>query len=414
MSLMLRDVRDVDAVVVTSQERDLRARWYGDHPTYRFRRRMNYRTRWHVTEWLEKRRVPGLLRSVAMAGYTLIDSAVTVAGAVRIAWLLKTRRIDILHLANGFVPVDALMAGRITGVPVIVHLRSFYRGKAPSRWLKAITAAPTLVIGDSESVTQSFVDRRTHDVPSMTIHEVVDAKAFDRCNETAESIRAALNLGPDDVAVGLFGRIVPWKGQREFVLAMLSAMERNANLVAVLVGDASDGTRTYFDSIRELIRASDYSDRFRLTGYIENVEPYYAAMDIVVHASIEPEPCGMVVMEGMTAGKPVIASDEHGPREQLRPGIDGLLVPPGDTAAMSAAVLELAGDPFLRAEMGRAGYDRARELFDAPIAAARLRSVYEGILSDGRPSGSRRSGSAADVSRRKARRVSAQGVLSAV
>src|SRR5690606_40646159 len=191
--------------------------------------------------------------------------------------------------------------------------------------------------------------------------------------------RRRLEVSSRDVVVGLFGRVVPWKGQREFVHAMMSAMERDPDLVAVLVGDASDGAKEYEQTVKDLIADSGFQDRFRLTGYVEEVEPLYHAMDIIVHASIEPEPCGMVVMEGMAAGKPVVATDAGGPRELISDGVHGYLVPPADPDAMTTAILRLATAPDLRNSMGAAGHDRALERFDIPVAAGRLRRIYQAL-----------------------------------
>src|SRR5690606_29001050 len=143
------------------------------------------------------------------------------------------------------------------------------------------------------------------------------------------------------VAVGLLGRVIPWMGQREFTLAMIEAMDANEDLVGVIVGGASDGAIAYLEEIRKLIRAFGKAERFILTGYVPEVEPLYGALDVVVHASIDPEPCGMVIMEAMAASRPVIAADAGGPRELIRDGIDGYLVAPGDVAGLVRTILDL-------------------------------------------------------------------------
>jgi glycosyltransferase involved in cell wall biosynthesis len=174
--------------------------------------------------------------------------------------------------------------------------------------------------------------------------------------------------------------VIPWKGQREFTEAAFQALAAEPSMVAMIVGDESDGERRYLDDIRGRIDASGFGDRFFITGYQAAVEEYYAAVDVVVHNSTIPEPFGMVVPEGMAAGRPVIAADAGGPREVVTPGTDGLLVPTGDVAALAAAMRSMAGDPVLRQTMGEAGRRKARERFGIAPQAAAVRAVYDAVL----------------------------------
>lgn len=380
MALMLRDIPAIEPVIVTSQEPELRRLWYGKWPTHSFRRLINYRTRRRVDEWMNRVNAPGVVRGIISKGVALLDALTGIGNDLRFAWLIKRYRIDLVHLTNGFVPLEALFAARLTGVPSIAHLRGFFRGEGVRRARSAKWFEPSLVIGDSVSVTESYLQSSGLRAPATTIHEVVDVPRFDASAHLRDEGRAAWQIADDDVAVALFGRVMAWKGQKEFVLAMVAAMEHDPTLVAVLVGDGSDGPATYFDEVKALIQQSGKADRFRLTGYIEDVEPLYSAMDVVVHASIEPEPCGMVVMEAMAARRPVIAADAGGPRELVRENVDGHLVTPGDVAALTNAILDLAQDADRRTMMGECGYRRARELFDVPIAAARLRTIYERLI----------------------------------
>src|SRR5690606_13944190 len=129
-------------------------------------------------------------------------------------------------------------------------------------------------------------------------------------------------------AVGIFGRVISWKGQRIFAEAAIRAIREEPRIRPVIIGDESDGRREYFEGVRDLICREGLEGRFVLAGYTEEVEAHYAAMDVVVHASTTPEPFGMVVPEAMAARCAVIAADAGGPREVVTPGHDGLLVPP--------------------------------------------------------------------------------------
>jgi glycosyltransferase involved in cell wall biosynthesis len=102
------------------------------------------------------------------------------------------------------------------------------------------------------------------------------------------------------------------------------------------------------------------------------------ALDVVVHASTQPEPFGLVIAEAMACGRPVVVSAAGGAGEIVRDGIDALAVPPGDAAAMAEAIRRLAEDAELRARMGAAGRARAEADFDRARLVRQVAPVYRG------------------------------------
>ena len=108
----------------------------------------------------------------------------------------------------------------------------------------------------------------------------------------------------------------------------------------------------------------------------------FAAFDIFVLPSILPEPFGLVVIEAMAAGKPVVATAPGGPSETVVDGETGYLVPPSDASAIARALEELLADPQKRMSMGEAGRRRACEVFALPRYVAEFEQLYETILGD--------------------------------
>lgn len=377
LSLTLRDLPGVEKRIITTQGRELVRTWFRGLAVWPFRRVMNYQTLGRARERVN--RLPGApLRWGVLKGMAAADWLVTLKNAVWLAAFIRRHRIDLLHLNNGFLPWEALLAARMTGVPCIVHLRDFQldRGRVQP-WVARVVSR---VIAVSDAVGASLRGTPMPPERIVTVYDPVDVEEVDRAAPARDRVRAKHGIGEDEVAVGIFGRVIPWKGQREFVDAAIVAMRSDQHLRAVIVGDESDGSRDYFDGIRRTIDESGLAHRFVLAGYQESVEEYYAAMDVVVHASITPEPFGMVVPEGMAAGCAVIAADAGGPREVVTHGVDGLLVPPGDVAALSAAIVEVARDPARRRRMGEAARRTVMERFRIAHNAAAVRGVYEELL----------------------------------
>jgi glycosyltransferase involved in cell wall biosynthesis len=108
-------------------------------------------------------------------------------------------------------------------------------------------------------------------------------------------------------------------------------------------------------------------------------------MDILVHASVTPEPFGQVIVEAMLAGVPVIAVAGGGPSEIVTDGVDGLLYPAGDADALAQTMERLRNDPDLRVRLSAAGRIRA-ERFSPQAAAASVMALYERVLAASKPS----------------------------
>ena len=380
-------LRDVDKFVVTSQEPHVIRTWYSGMRVIRFRRFANYRTYASIKARLNRLLGDGLLFTACLKLLAAFDLAASVLNAVRMVALIRRHRIDCVHLSNGFLPLEGLLAPHWAGVPCIVHMRGMARERGKGLQARALRWV-TCTIADSNAVADTA--RRVlgqRDV--TTIYEPVDVARFDAAEPQRSEVRRRLGFEDGAVVVGIFGRVVRWKGQLEFVRASAAAMGRNPSLRALIVGDESDGGSEYFAEVRAAIAASGWANRFVLAGYQPAVEGFYHACDIVVHASIEPEPFGMVVTEAMAARRPVIASAAGGPCEVVDNGVDGLLVPPGDVAALADAIVALGDDAALRQAMGERGRAKVARAFDVAHIAEQVAAVYRRILSDRAASGRR-------------------------
>jgi glycosyltransferase involved in cell wall biosynthesis len=375
LALTLRELPAVEKFILTSQDPELVETWFRSLRVSSFRRLINYRT----TGLIATRVRQPSLRFAALKIMAAADVLESAKNFFRLIWLFRRHEIDIVHLNNGFLPPEVLIAARVAHVPCVVHLRDFQTDAR--RLMSAAAREVAWIITISDAVATSLDDTPVAGSARTTIHDPVDLDEMQAAAGSRSRIRKECGLTDQDVAVGIFGRVIPWKGQLEFVRSLVLAMSGNSRIRAIIVGNESDGNAGYIRQVRAQIAKSSFPERFVLTGYRQNVEEYYAAMDIVVHASITPEPFGMVVPEAMAAGCAVIASDEGGPREVIEHGIDGLLVPPRDIDALSRAVLSLASDSALRSRMAAAAKQKARARFGIAASAARIGEIYAAILS---------------------------------
>ena len=155
------------------------------------------------------------------------------------------------------------------------------------------------------------------------------------------------------------------------------AFPASEGVEAVVIGVPMFGEDAYADGLRRL--AADLGGKVDFRGFRDDVRAELARLDVLVHASIIPEPFGQVVLEGMAAGLPVVAADAGGPAEIIDDGVDGLLYTPGDAAALAERLRLLAGDKELRSRLGRSGRERARD-YSPDIVAGRLIDVYRNAI----------------------------------
>jgi glycosyltransferase involved in cell wall biosynthesis len=190
----------------------------------------------------------------------------------------------------------------------------------------------------------------------------------------------------DLLVIGMIGRLAPWKGQHVFLRAFAQAFPEGQQR-ATIVGEALFGEAevAYGEDLRRLAKELDIAHRVEFRGHREDIFREMRSMDILVHASITAEPFGQVVIEGMSAQLPVVASRGGGPEEIITDGVDGLLFSPGDVPALAQILAELAGEPQLRARLGDAAARRARD-FSPGTVAERIMEAYDMALEAPKPS----------------------------
>ncbi len=193
---------------------------------------------------------------------------------------------------------------------------------------------------------------------------------------------AAVQPAPSGPAPGhrrvlLLGRLAEWKGQLVFVRAVQRLCERDATPEFVIVGGATtDADATYAASLRALVRDCGLAARIQFTGFHEDVPELLRSVDILVHCSVSPEPLGLVILEAMRAGVPVVATNLGGPAEIIRDGENGRLYPPSDDAAMARVLQELLESPEARRRLAAAGRATVVERFSIERTVDALGRIY--------------------------------------
>jgi glycosyltransferase involved in cell wall biosynthesis len=322
-------------------------------------------------------RLPGVRQAVGAARVGAWFAFRTLPEALRYVRIGRRHGVDVVHLNNSLRSQPAgVLAARILGVPCVVHSR----GIMPPHWsLRLRDRQVAHHVAISDAVRDSLVAAGIAPERITRVHNGIDLDEFDESADPGIP-RREFGIREGERTFGLFGRIVPWKGTLEFVRAAHRVLQAHPESRAFVVGSVSDGGEAYMEQVRGAIRQLGLEDRVVLTGYRRDVPALMKMMDVVVHASTEPEPFGRVLIEGMAMGKPIVATEGGGPDEVVLPGRTGFLVPRGDADALGDAIARVLADPGLAAEMGACGRERVLLHFTKESCAEQVMQVYARVL----------------------------------
>lgn len=308
--------------------------------------------------------------------------AIGLARAVRLrATFLRRERIDLVHLNNSPIPTaeDWLPAIRLAGRPVVCHCRAAVRPEDGSlrRWL---AGRFDRIVAISCTVRDSLRRAGIPESKIALVYDGVDLTAL-RASASADpdATRRGFGVGADGFLVVMVGHLRAWKGQHVLLDALgLLDPAVLSRTTALLVGDLDSWNPSYAAELGARASAPPLGSRVRLLGARDDAADLMRAADVLVHASTSPEPLGLVVLEGMALGRPVVASRLGGPAETVAPGT-GLLFDPSRPEELAAHLDRLANDPALRDALGRAGARQA-ERFGIEACLEATQALYEDLL----------------------------------
>jgi glycosyltransferase involved in cell wall biosynthesis len=290
--------------------------------------------------------------------------------------LARSQRIGLVHAHCDYSTIPLERMARSAGIPFVQHVHDMDRGWTTRKKLPVLGRADA-VVAISESVGAWLRDRSVPEDRVRILYNGIHLAPFqDRSGRDA--MRASLGLTPGDIALGVFARLEPSrKGQDDIVRAIaLAGASRPVQLF--LVGGDDRPDREHELGIRGLIAELGVADRVHLLGYRQDVPQLMAAMDLL-GAPFHREGFGRVVIEGMAAGLPVVGFHSGALPELVREGVEGFLVEDGNTFALCAAMIHLAGNATLRASLGREGRSRALG-FSHTRHLTEVQSLYDGVI----------------------------------
>lgn len=307
------------------------------------------------------------------------------SGLLRLARYLRRERVDILHTHLFEPSLVGLLAGAWAGTRTRVLTRHYsdYHTRIAKRWHVRLDRLCTRLAHVVIAVSQHTADHMVSEegAPREKIHVVLNGIDFERVApsgpDAAQRIRREFGGTQANLLV-VMARLHPEKGHSYLFRALPGLRRRVARPTVLLVA----GTGPFEADYRAEVAALGCGDMVRFLGFRPDPADLMAAADLLVLPSLA-EAFGLVLAEALHLGTPVLATRVGGIPEIVDDGVDGMLVPPGDSGALEDALVTLLGDPQRRQRLARAGVTKVRERFGFVEMVRAYERVYDGLTAPG-------------------------------
>lgn len=302
-------------------------------------------------------------------------------GLWRLGRLIRRFGPDVIHAHYSrdlWTIVPAMKLSHPVPLVLIKHIGTRRPKRDPlHRWLYSSVSH---AIAISRVIHQNL--ERTHPLPAEkigVIHHGIDLKQFRFREEDRRAVRAELGIRPEEKVIGIIGRLQIGKGYLEFLQMARRVKTARPDVRFLIVGEATHGETKEADVILRKIREWDLEDWVIRTGFRRDIPRVLSAMDLFVFPS-HAEAFGLVLIEAMAVGLPIVSSNCDGVLDIVQHGETGWLVPPKDVTQLTEAVLALLDDEQKRKAFGEAARRRTESHFDIEWMVDRVEDVYERLV----------------------------------
>lgn len=301
-----------------------------------------------------------------------------------LAEMFRSGQLDIVHANNGRTSLASALAVRKARKGRFVATQHFLDPEhaghtgvksaifhAAHKWVSRYMAH---CIAISEAARAGVL--RRGEAPEQKVTTILNGiRPIDPEKLTSPAqIRAELGITSETPLIVCAARLEREKDVQSLITAMTEVKAAFPDVRCVVAGQGAQQ-----EMLTAQIQEAGLQGTVQLLGFRKDAQALIQASDIFVLPSLA-EPFGLVILEAMSLGRPVIATDAGGPREIVEQGVTGLLVPPSDPPALAAAIRKLFGDRHVTAQMGQRGRERFQARFTAARMAQDMLALYRRIL----------------------------------
>ncbi|MBY0383513.1 glycosyltransferase family 4 protein [bacterium] len=286
---------------------------------------------------------------------------------------LKRHPISVIHSTGIKCHLTLCLLEPLISSQIVIHFRDLlsspllqklflpFKNRKKIRWITA-----------SQTITQTFPE-----MPTEAVYCGFSDQQYAPKKNTY--LHDLLKIPHDHRLVGLVGVYARWKGQKEYILAANCALQSLKNCHFLIIGGQiydTSGEKGFTEQLRNLVKALNHESSIHFVPFQQQPDLVYNSLDLLVHCSIEPEPFGRVIVEGMFCEVPVVASAAGGALEIIRDETYGLLHKPGDYQDLANQILKSLEDPE-RIEKARSAAKKIRNDYSLEGRFSILKKILE-------------------------------------
>jgi glycosyltransferase involved in cell wall biosynthesis len=293
---------------------------------------------------------------------------------------IRNQQIDLVHTHGVRANLIGRSAAKREGIPIVTTFHSMLRYDYDSPWKVLIARLLTMCtnhytnrfIAISHAIEEDLLEMHIPADKIQVIHSGLDIAKF-TSPQNPDEIRRQLGLNSDCITFTMVARLHPVKGQRYFLQAACQLLDAGIKTQFLLIGEGIDRPR-----LEAQVRELGLGSAVRMPGYYRNIADIYEVTDILCVPSLM-EGLGLVILEGMYFGVPIIASNVGGIPELIEDGKSGILIPPADVQALFETMYRLAVNPDLAQTLAHQGKQRVQH-FTVENMTRQVEECYEGLI----------------------------------
>ncbi len=329
---------------------------------------------------IELQIVPSMIRFGEMHGLAALPRAIK--SIWRIVKIIRRRRIQVVHANSPRAAYIGGLAGRLAGVFTVTHVRDIdqspFLSPAKSRLLGLLSDK---VI----AVSQSTADAVLGVNPALrgkteVVYNGIDLQEI--AEHPPQETRDGLGISSSVKLIGAVGVIHPAKGQDVLIRAAARIRAVFPSFNVLLIGQVFHrNDESYETKLKALASELGIKDNIIFTGFRADVFALIQALDVFVHPAVFRDPLPRTLLEAAACGRPIVATRTGGIPEIIDDGISGILIEPGDAAALAAAVISLLQHPHEARCLGEAARKKIEQAFPIRKHVSAMTAIYRSLAS---------------------------------